>query len=77
MIAGLDRDTIRAIDPTDRMNPEAELRALRVWLHEPMFVARLLRRLLANDPDLEAMAGQLLQAIGETGEFSEGDLQAG
>ena len=59
------------------MNPEAELRALRVWLHEPMFVARLLRRLLANDPDLEAMAGQLLQAIGETGEFSEGDLQGG
>lgn len=77
MIAGFDRGTIGSIDTTVGMNPEAELRALRVWLHEPVFVARLLRRLLANDPDLQAMASQILHAIKETGEFSEGDLRAG
>ena len=76
MIVGFDRGTIRSIDTTVGMNPEAELRALRVWLHEPVFVARLLRRLLANDTDLEAMASQILRAIKETGELSEGDFRA-
>ena len=77
MIAGFDRSTIDSIDTTVGMNPEAELRALRLWLHEPVFVARLLRRLLANDPDLQAMASQIVHAIKDSGEFSEGDLRAG
>ena len=76
-MAGFDRGILRSIDTTVCINPEADLRALRVWLHEPVFVARLLRTLLATDPDLQAMAGEILQAIKETGEFSEGELQAG
>jgi hypothetical protein len=77
VIAGFDRGTIGSIDTTVGLTAEAELRALKVWLHEPVFVARLLRRLLANDPDLQAMACQILHAIKETGAFSEGDLRAG
>lgn len=76
MIAGFDRGTKGSIATTVGMNPEEELRALRVWLHEPVFVARLLRRLLANDPELQAMASQIVQAIKEAGELSEGDLRA-
>lgn len=76
-MAGFDRGTLRSIDTTVCVNPEADLRALRVWLHEPVFVARLLRSLLATDPDLQAKVVEILQAIKDTGEFSEGDLRAG
>lgn len=46
-----------------RVSAKAELAALKVWLKEPEFVARLLRGLLVDDPNLQAMATEILEAI--------------
>ena len=51
--------------PKSGMSPKAELAALKLWLNEPVFVARLLRRLLADDPTLQTMATQILEALEE------------
>jgi hypothetical protein len=47
----------------DMLRPEAELTALKFWLSDPVFVARLLRRLVADDPDLRKIADDLLLAV--------------
>jgi hypothetical protein len=63
MIAKLDQEAIGVPDAV--MSPKAELAALNAWLSQPLFVARLLRRLLADDPNLESMATQILKAVQE------------
>jgi hypothetical protein len=40
-----------------------ELTALKAWLTNPLFVARLLQRLLASEPVLQATAGFVVQAL--------------
>jgi hypothetical protein len=40
-----------------------ELTALKSWLGNPLFVAKLLERLLAHDPNLRATAGFIIQAL--------------
>jgi len=72
MIAKLDQGATKV--PDAGMSPEAELAALNAWLSEPLFVARLLRRLLADDPKLESMAAQILKAVQERD--GEGDTKS-
>jgi hypothetical protein len=63
MIAKLEQRVTEV--PKSGMSPKAELAALNLWLNEPVFVARLLRRLLADDPKLQTMGAQILDAIEE------------
>jgi len=72
MIAKLDQGATKV--PNAAMSPEAELAALNAWLSEPLFVARLLRRLLADDPTLESMAAQIIKAVQEGD--AEGDTKS-
>jgi hypothetical protein len=51
MIAKLEQRVTEV--PKSGMSPKAELAALKRSLNEPVFVARLLRRLLADDPTLQ------------------------
>jgi hypothetical protein len=42
---------------------KAEMNALKAWLRNPLFVARLLQQLLWNEPDMRQAADLAVQAL--------------